>query len=70
MKTIKYYNPKTNSYQTSQVLSIEGDIVHCLNVKANYNYQESLQNLRRLQNEPNPNWHNQTIKKPLVKLNF
>jgi len=69
-KTIKYYNPKNNRYQTSKVLSIENDVVNCLNVKANYNYSESLSKLRELQTAKNPNWHNAGIKKPLVILNF
>lgn len=69
-KKIKYFNPKTCKYQTSIVLSISGDVVNCLNVKVNYQYQESLERLRHFANEPNPNWHHPTIKKPLVILNF
>jgi hypothetical protein len=69
MKSIKYYNPKTNGYQTSKVLKIENDIVFCLNVKANFEYCESLENLKILAEKNNPNWHNPKIKKPLVILN-
>ena len=68
MKTIKYYNPKTTKYQISKVLSIEDDIVLCLNVKANYQYQESLSRLKELENAQNPDWSHKTIKKPLVIL--
>jgi len=68
MKTIKYYNPKNNRYQTSIVLSIENDVVTCLNVKANYKYQESLKQLKALEKEKNSNWNHPTIKKPLVIL--
>ena len=68
MKTIKYYNPKTNGYQISKVLSIENDVVTCLNVKANFQYQESLLKLKHLEKAKNPNWNHPTIKKPLVIL--
>ncbi len=70
MKTIKYYNPKNNKYQTSKVLDIQNDVVTCLNVKANYQYTESLAKLREFQKAENPNWHNKEVKKPLVILNF
>lgn len=64
---ILYYNSKTNKYQSSEVLSIEKDIVKCLNVKSKYNYTESLSKLRDLATADNPNWHGEH-KKPLVKL--
>lgn len=61
---IMYYNPKNNKYQSGTVLSIEGDKVNCLNVKANYLYIESLAKLRGFVTAENPD--NKT--KPLVKL--
>lgn len=64
---ILYYNPKNNRYITTKVLSIDKDIVHCLNVKANYSYTESLSKLIELSKAENPNWHGES-KKPLVKL--
>ncbi|MEI2421554.1 hypothetical protein V6O07_14865, partial [Arthrospira platensis SPKY2] len=64
---IKYFNAKTGKYQTGQVLEVKGDIVYCFNKQANFRYQESLQNLKRLESANNPNWHGQT-KKPLVIL--
>ena len=69
MKTIKYYNPKTNGYQTSKVLKVENDKVFCLNVKAKFEYVESLENLKMLEQKENSNWKHPTIKKPLVILN-
>lgn len=67
--TIKYYNPKKGNYQTGHVLEVKGDIVYCLNKQAKSQYQESLQNLKRMESANNPNWHGET-KKPLVILNF
>ena len=69
MKTVKYYNPKNNRYQISEVLKIEGDEVFCLNKKYNHEYKESLENLKKLTTAKNPDWHG-TEKKPLVILNF
>jgi hypothetical protein len=69
MKTVKYYNPKNNRYQISEVLEVNNDEVICLNKKYNHKYRESLENLKRLSIAPNPNWHGET-KKPLIILNF
>lgn len=64
---IMYYNPKNNKYQSSIVVSIEGDTVNCINTRANHPYKESLQNLRKLTAAENPDWRGKD-KKPLVKL--
>lgn len=65
MKLIKYYNPKTNKYTQSKILSIMDDVVTCQNKQSIYT--ESLKNLIDLSNKPNPNWHG-TEKKPLIVL--
>jgi hypothetical protein len=69
MKTIKYYNPKNNRYQISEVLFIENDILICYNKSAKYQYKESLSKLREYAKKENPDWIGE-IKKPLVILNF
>jgi hypothetical protein len=69
MNCIKYYNPKNNRYQISEILKIEKDVVFCYNKKANYHYQESLKNLIELSEKENPNWHGAT-KKPLIIIKY
>ena len=49
----------------SEVLKVEGDIVYCKNKY--HEYTESLTNLKRLSEQPNPNWHG-TEHKPLIKM--
>jgi hypothetical protein len=65
MNCIKYYNPKNNRYQISEILKIDGDLLNCYNKKAKYFYNESLKNLIELSKKDNPDWIGE-IKKPLV----
>ena len=60
-----YFNPKTCRYMGSEVLKVEGDVVYCKNKY--HEYTESLTNLKRLSEQPNPNWHG-TEHKPLIKM--
>jgi hypothetical protein len=69
MNSIKYYNPKNNRYQTSEILNINNDVLTCFNKSANYTYTESLKNLIELSKKDNPDWHG-TNKKPLVIINI
>jgi hypothetical protein len=69
MNCIKYYNPKNNRYQISEILKVEKDIIFCYNKKANYYYQESLKNLIKLSEKENPDWEGLT-KKPLIIIKY
>lgn len=69
MNCIKYYNPKNNRYQISEILKIEKDVIFCYNKKANYYYQENLKNLIELSEKENPDWQGE-IKKPLVIIKY
>lgn len=69
MKSVKYYNPKNNSYQTSEVLKIIDDKVFMFNKKYNHKYEESLSNLIRLTTAENLDWKG-SVKKPLVILKY
>ncbi len=69
MNCIKYYNPKNNRYQISEILKVEKDIIFCFNKKANYYYQESLKNLIELSEKENPDWQGLT-KKPLIIIKY
>lgn len=69
MNCIKYYNPKNNRYQISEILKVEKDVIFCYNKKANYYYQESLKNLIELSEKENPDWQGST-KKPLIIIKY
>jgi hypothetical protein len=69
MNCIKYYNPKNNRYQISEILKVEKDVIFCFNKKANYYYQESLKNLIELSEKENPDWQGLT-KKPLIIIKY
>jgi len=69
MNYIKYYNPKNNRYQISEILKVEKDVIFCYNKKANYYYQESLKNLIKLSEKENPDWKGAT-KKPLIIIKY
>ena len=69
MNCIKYYNPKNNRYQISEILKVEKDLIFCYNKKANYYYQESLKNLIELSEKENPDWQG-LIKKPLIIIKY
>lgn len=65
MKKVMYFNPKTCRYMGADVLKIEGDVVYCKNKYSEYT--ESLTNLKRLSEQPNPDWKG-AEHKPLIKM--
>ena len=65
MKKVMYFNPKNCRYVGADVLKVEGDGVYCKNKY--HEYTESLTNLKRLSEQPNPNWHG-SEPKPLIKM--
>lgn len=69
MNNIKYYNPKNNRYQISEILEINGDQLKCYNKAAKYTYYESLEKLIEFSKKDNPDWKGET-KKPLVIINI